>query len=144
MRTDSHVIVQQVDANLTAAKSARVVKLMVPSLTNLLSPSIKMLSNADGLASALRVPTKIQLTKTSSTSVETPARETSEQQQTEPVVEYHPSIAALPPTPPPPVIDHTSTNGHHVSHVAPNVAPHRQQIQTSDVLENQPAGKGCV
>ena len=157
MRTDSHVLVQQFDANQTPVKSAKVVKLMVSPLTNLLSPSIKMLSNGDGLSSALRVPTKIQLTKTSlmaaahqlktsSSPVQIPARETSEQQSIEPVVDYHPSTAALPPTPPPPVIDHTNAKGHHVSCLTASV-PDRQRIQRSDISDNHPAGKGrrgCV
>jgi hypothetical protein len=96
-----------------------------------------MLSSGDGLASALRVPTKIQLTKTSTkndktsllisassssinqdqltfspastTLLDIPVDMTEKQQQQQSVVDYH-SSTTLPPTPPPPVIDNTNAN----------------------------------
>jgi hypothetical protein len=125
MRTDTNVIVQQFDGNI----NPKLVKLVVPQSTNS-SSSIKMLSSGDGLASALRVPTKIQLTKTSlvssiqnekisslisSTSInqeqstssfDIPIDMTEKQQSG---TDYH-SSTTLPLTPPPPVIDNTNPN----------------------------------
>ncbi|CAF2473836.1 unnamed protein product [Rotaria sp. Silwood2] len=63
-RTDN-VIIQQLDGNINSNSSTKLVKLVVPQSTiSSSSSSIKMLSSGDGLASALRIPTKIQLTKT--------------------------------------------------------------------------------
>ncbi|CAF3341930.1 unnamed protein product [Rotaria sp. Silwood1] len=62
-RTDN-VIIQQFDGNINSNSSTKLVKLVVPQSTISSSSSIKMLSSGDGLASALRIPTKIQLTKT--------------------------------------------------------------------------------
>ncbi|CAF3317736.1 unnamed protein product [Rotaria socialis] len=62
-RTES-VIIQQHDGNIHPNSSTKLVKVVVPQAA--ISPSIppiKMLSSGDGLASALRIPTKIQLTK---------------------------------------------------------------------------------
>ncbi|CAM4740698.1 unnamed protein product [Rotaria magnacalcarata] len=62
-RTES-VIIQQYDGNIHPNSSTKLVKVVVPQTA--ISPSvppIKMLSSGDGLASALRIPTKIQLTK---------------------------------------------------------------------------------
>ena len=63
-RAENNVIIQQSDGIINPNNSAKLVKLVAPP-SNYLSPasSIKMLSSGDGLASALRVPTKIQLTK---------------------------------------------------------------------------------
>ena len=63
-RPENNVIIQQADGTINPNNSAKLVKLVAPPL-NYSSPasSIKMLSSGDGLASALRVPTKIQLTK---------------------------------------------------------------------------------
>ena len=67
MRTDN-INIQQFAGNINANSSTKLVKLVVPQSTtsssSSSSSSIKMLSNGDGLASALRIPTKIQLTKT--------------------------------------------------------------------------------
>lgn len=120
--------------------STKLVKLVVPQSTSTPSPSsssIKMLSSGDGLASALRVPTKIQLTKpllVSSTKMEknlsplisstnqeqlafSPSSaslldipiDLTEKQQQQSVGDYH-SSSALPLTPPPPIIDNTNSN----------------------------------
>jgi hypothetical protein len=128
-----NVIIQQIDGNLNSNSSTKLVKLVVPQST---TPSIKMLSSGDGFASALRVPTKIQLTKTlilsstkndknsslisstlnreqlthspsSNTLPDVPIDMTEKQQQS--VVDYQPSTT-LPPTPPPPVIDNINSN----------------------------------
>ncbi|CAF1241665.1 unnamed protein product [Adineta ricciae] len=133
-----NVIIQQYDTNSNSNSSAKLVKLIVPQTTNSSSPSIKMLSSGDGLASALRIPTKIQLTKPllasstrpeksssliSSTNVHqdqlilSPSSATNlldvpDQQSV--LGDYH-SPAALPPTPPPPVIDNTNSNLRNVS-----------------------------
>ncbi|CAF0725056.1 unnamed protein product [Adineta ricciae] len=137
LRKDN-VIIQQYDTNINSNSSTKLVKLIVPQTTNSLSPSIKMLSSGDGLASALRIPTKIQLTKplhVSSTRPEkssalissanahqdqlilSPSSATNlldvpDQQSV--LGDYH-SPTALPPTPPPPVIDNTNSNLRNVS-----------------------------
>jgi hypothetical protein len=85
-RPDNNVIIQQTDGKSNI--EPKLVKLVVPQSINS-SSSIKMLSNGDGLSSALRIPTKIQLTKTLSST---------EKQQS--VVDY-------PLTPPPPIIDNS-------------------------------------
>ncbi len=121
-----NVIIQQIDGN--SNNSTKLVK-VVGSQSTIASSSIKMLSSGDGgVASALRVPTKIQLTKTlfvssakaadqnssliSSTSNQS-INEESNNLSDIPIdildrsksnVDYH-SSTALPPTPPPPVID---------------------------------------
>jgi hypothetical protein len=120
--------------NINSNSSTKLVKLVVPQSTTTTSSSIKMLSSGDGLASALRVPTKIQLTKTlfvsstkndknsslissnhseqltfsptSTTLLDVPIDITEKQQS---VVDYH-SSTTLPPTPPPPVIDNANSN----------------------------------
>jgi hypothetical protein len=112
-----NVIIQQFDGN--SNNSTKVVKLVVPQS----SSSIKMLSSNDGLASALRVPTKIQLTKTlllSSTKTEQNSlsitsnnlldipNDITKQEQSV-VDEYH-SSTTLPPTPPPPIIDNNTNS----------------------------------
>ena len=110
-----NVIIQQFDGNCT--NSTKLVKLVVPQ-TAAASSSIKMLSSNDGYASALRVPTVIQLTKPSSTKTEPLISSSSnilsdvsldiiDKQQS--VVDYR-SSTSLPPTPPPPVIDRTNSN----------------------------------
>jgi hypothetical protein len=132
-----NVIIQQLDGNINSNSSTKLVKLVVPQSTTTTSSSIKMLSSGDGLASALRVPTKIQLTKTSTkndktsllisassssinqdqltfspastTLLDIPVDMTEKQQQQQSVVDYH-SSTTLPPTPPPPVIDNTNAN----------------------------------
>ena len=137
LRKDN-VIIQQYDTNMHSSSSAKLVKLIVPQTTNSSSPSIKMLSSGDGLASALRIPTKIELTKPllvsstrsekssaiiSSTNVHqdqlilSPSSATNlldvpDQQSV--LGDYH-SPTALPPTPPPPVIDNTNSNIRNVS-----------------------------
>lgn len=119
-----NVIIQQIDSNLQTHASTKLVKLVVPQSTS----SIKMLSSGDGLASALRVPTKIQLTKTlfvSSTKTDTISSTMNQDQSIllpliaangfedladkQAMVDYH-SSTALPPTPPPPVIDDRNSN----------------------------------
>ncbi len=57
-----NVIIQQLNGNVNSNSATKLVKLAVPPSAST-SSSIKMLSRRDGLASALRVPTKIQLTK---------------------------------------------------------------------------------
>ena len=121
-----NVIIQQIDSNST--NPTKLVK-FVGSQSTLASSSIKMLSSGDGgVASALRVPTKIQLTKTrllssaksvdqnsssiSSTSNQSIAEESNHLsdvsidilEKPNSNVKYH-SATALPPTPPPPVLD---------------------------------------
>lgn len=137
LRNDN-VIIQQYDANINSNSSAKLVKLVVPQTTNSLSPSIKMLSSGDGLASALRIPTKIQLTKPllvsssrteksssliSSTHIHqdqlilspsSSANLLDVPDQQSVLGEYH-SPTALPLTPPPPVIDNTNSNLRNVS-----------------------------
>jgi hypothetical protein len=73
-----------------------------------------MLSNGDGLSSALRIPTKIQLTKTLSASS---LSINQEQQQILPsttvdIQEKQRSVVDYPPTPPPPVVDNRNLNVH--------------------------------
>lgn len=113
-----NVIIQQFDGNCT--NSTKLVKLVVPQ-TAAASSSIKMLSSNDGYASALRVPTVIQLTKTSFTKTEPNSSLISsssnilsdvsldiiDKQQS--AVDYR-SSTSLPPTPPPPVIDRMNSN----------------------------------
>ena len=123
-RTDN-VIIQQVDGNINANCPTKLVKLLVPSskTSSSSSSSIKMLSRGDGLASALRTPTKIQLTKplltsssknnetsilsTSTSLLDIPAELNEKQLQS---VGPSQSSNTLPPTPPPPVIDHMHRN----------------------------------
>ncbi|UJR33760.1 hypothetical protein I4U23_021187 [Adineta vaga] len=138
LRKDN-VIIQQLDGNLNSNSSTKLVKLVVPQATN--SSSIKMLSSGDGLASALRIPTKIQLTKTlfvssakteksssviSSTSLRhnqlilssslaTNLLDITDNQSS--MTDYH-SSTTLPPTPPPPVIDNTNSNLRNVSNTS--------------------------
>jgi hypothetical protein len=123
----THVFVPTIVTTPDLSKKSNLVKLVVPQST---SSSIKMLSSGDGLASALRVPTKIQLTKkndnknlsiissnqeqstfspSSTTLLDIPIDITEKQQQQQSVVDYH-SSTSLPPTPPPPVIDVRTTN----------------------------------
>jgi hypothetical protein len=108
-----NVIIQQIDGN--SNNSTKLVK-VVGSQSTIASSSIKMLSSGDGgVASALRVPTKIQLTKTLFVSSAKPVDQnsslissTSNQSiNEESNVDYH-SSTALPPTPPPPVIDNNA------------------------------------
>ena len=145
MRTESNVIIQQLDGNVNNNNSTRVVKLVVPtsnnssSLSTVNSPSIKMLSSGDGLASALRVPTKIQLTKTSYTTginsqksvslISSISHHSVHQEQSvlsptstvlldipietaekqQQSVVDYHTTTALPPTPPPPVLDQSNS-----------------------------------
>lgn len=136
--------------NINSNSSRKLVKLVVPQSTTSSSSSIKMLSSGDGLASALRVPTKIQLTKTlfvsstkteinsslisstnqeqltfspsSTTLLDIPIDLTEKQQQQRSVDDYH-SSTRLPPTPPPPIIDNTNSNN--------------QQEKIKDISTNQ-------
>ncbi len=154
VRTDN-VIIPQIDVNLNPNSSTKLVKLVVPPSTISSSSSIKMLSNGDGLASALRVPTKIQLTKpllispgindktsslisstsinqeqltlspSSTTLLDIPIDMTDKQSQSN--IDYH-SSTTLPPTPPPPVIDNTNSNIRNVkSHTSNNSQEEQQQ-----------------
>ena len=155
MRTDN-VIIQQIDGNINSNSSTKLVKLVGPPSN---SSSIKMLSNADGLASALRVPTKIQLTKTLFVSSETNDKtslisSTSTHAINQEQLTLSPSSSTilldipidltdkqsqssidyqstttLPPTPPPPVIDNTSSNSQ-------NVLSHTQQEEQQNLTEN--------
>ena len=63
-RPENNVIIQQADGTINPNNSANLVKLVAPP-SNYSSPasSIKMLSSGDVFSSALRVPTKIHLTK---------------------------------------------------------------------------------
>lgn len=113
-----NMIIQQFDGNCT--NSTKLLKLVVPQPTVAASSSIKMLSSNDGYASALRVPTVIQLTKPSSTKNELNpslissssnilsdvSLDTIDQEQS--AVDYR-SSTSLPPTPPPPVLDRTNS-----------------------------------
>lgn len=141
-RNDS-VIIQQFESNTNANVSTKLVKVVVPQTTissSAPSSSIKMLSSGDGLASALRIPTKIQLTKplyvpstkNDKTSLisSTPTHSISHEQQNlllssstgvfdiaaditekqKQTIVDYHSSATLPPTPPPPVIDNNSSN----------------------------------
>ena len=155
VRTDN-VIIPQIDVNLNPNTSTKLVKLVVPPSTISSSSSIKMLSNGDGLASALRVPTKIQLTKPllissglndktssliSSTSINqeqltlSPSSSTTlldipidmTNKQSQSNIDYH-SSTTLPPTPPPPVIDNKNSNIRNVkSHTSNNSQEEQQQ-----------------
>ncbi len=132
-----NVIIQQLDGNINSNSSTKLVKLVVPQST---TPSIKMLSSGDGFASALRVPTKIQLTKTlilsstkndkNSSLISSTLNHTisPEQLTHSPSSNILPDVpidmtekqqqsvvdyhpsTALPPTPPPPVIDNINSN----------------------------------
>jgi hypothetical protein len=161
MCTDN-LIIQQFDGNINPNPSTKLVKLVVPKSTSSSSSSIKMLSN-DGLASALRIPTKIQLTKTlfvstaktpktssliSSTSshqerlILSPLLSTNlldipidmtENQQS--IIDYH-SSTTLPPTPPPPVIDNTHLNLRNVlSHTSNNQQEEQQNIKQISTMD---------
>ena len=110
-----NVIIQQLTKPRSQSNSStKLVKLVAPQSTS----SIKMLSSDGGFTSALRIPTRIQLTKTlHSSSIKTDIinqeqmnhfENLQDNQQT--VAEYHSSTATLPPTPPPPVIDSTNAN----------------------------------
>jgi hypothetical protein len=110
-RPDNNVIIQQTDGKSNI--EPKLVKLVVPQSINS-SSSIKMLSNGDGLSSALRIPTKIQLTKTLSASS---LSINQEQQQILPsttvdIQEKQRSVVDYPPTPPPPVVDNRNLNVH--------------------------------
>ncbi|CAF3561581.1 unnamed protein product [Rotaria sordida] len=151
-RTDN-VIIQQLDGNINSNSSTKLVKLVVPQSTISSSSSIKMLSSGDGLASALRIPTKIQLTKplyvqstknektsthsinhheqqiclsSSTTSLDIPIDMTEKQQQ-QSVVDYN-SSTTLPPTPPPPVIDNNN-NSSNVRNVLSHTSNNQKQEQ---------------
>jgi hypothetical protein len=134
-----NVIIQQLDGN--SNNSTKLVKVVGPK-SAIASSSIKMLSSGDGgVASALRVPTKIQLTKTlfvsSTKSVDQNSSlisSTSNQsineesltlnnliEQPKSNVNYH-SSNTLPPTPPPPVIDNSNVR-----------TTNNQQQQTKDI-----------
>jgi hypothetical protein len=164
MCTDN-VIIQQFDGNINPNPSTKLVKLVVPKSTSSSSSSIKMLSNGDGLASALRIPTKIQLTKTllvstakthktssliSSTSIHqeqlilSPLLSTNlldipiditENQQS--IIDYH-SSTTLPPTPPPPVIDNTHLNLRNaLSHTSNNQQQEQQTIKEISTMNSK-------
>ena len=114
-----NVIIQQSDGNGT--NSAKLLKLVNPQSAS----AIKMLSSNNGLASALRVPAVIQLTKTSppsstktdgnsslissssSNTLSDVSIDITDKQQS--LVDYR-SSTSLPPTPPPPVLDRTHSN----------------------------------
>jgi len=131
-----NVIIQQLDGN--SNNSTKLVKVVGPK-SAIASSSIKMLSSGDGgVASALRVPTKIQLTKTlfvsstksvdqnssliSSTSNQSINEELNNLiEQPKSNVNYH-SSNTLPPTPPPPVIDNSNVR-----------TTNNQQQQTKDI-----------
>jgi hypothetical protein len=74
-----------------------------------------MLSNGDGLSSALRIPTKIQLTKTLSSSSliqnennsSTNPEQSNDQSSTMDITEKQQSVVDYPLTPPPPIIDNS-------------------------------------
>jgi len=115
-RPDNNVIIQQTDGKSNI--EPKLVKLVVPQSINS-SSSIKMLSNGDGLSSALRIPTKIQLTKTlSASSLSINQEQLNEQQQqilsstTVNITEKQRSVVDYPPTPPPPVVDNRNLNVH--------------------------------
>ncbi|CAF0777524.1 unnamed protein product [Adineta steineri] len=119
IRTDN-VIIQQSDGNINSNPSTKLVKLVVPQTTTISSSSsIKMLSSGDGLASALRIPAKIQLTKTLFVS-SVKNDETSSLISSANLLDIQDNTPTLPPTPPPPVIDNTNSNirnvlSHHTS-----------------------------
>ncbi|CAF1176380.1 unnamed protein product [Adineta ricciae] len=89
-RSDNNIIIQQTDVRSNS--STRLMKLTVPQ-------SIKMLSNTDGLSSALRIPTKIQLTKP------LPMISTQNDQQSTTTAAKQRSTVDYPLTPPPPVVE---------------------------------------
>jgi hypothetical protein len=156
MRTDN-VIIQQTDGTLNPNSSTKLVKLVVPPSTATASSSIKMLSSGDSLASALRVPAKIQLTKplfvssgkTNKSCSSLISSITTQQQFTlspssltttlldipidmtdkqESNNDYQ-SSTTLPPTPPPPVIDNTNSNIRNVlSHTSISQLEEQQKI----------------
>jgi len=114
-RPDNNVIIQQTDGKSNI--EPKLVKLVVPQSINS-SSSIKMLSNGDGLSSALRIPTKIQLTKTlAASTLSINQEQLNEQQQILPsttvdITEKQRSVVDYPPTPPPPVVDNRNLNVH--------------------------------
>jgi hypothetical protein len=116
-RPDNNVIIQQTDGKTNI--EPKLVKLVVPQSINS-SSSIKMLSNGDGLSSALRIPTKIQLTKklaASTLSINQEQLNEQQQQQilsstTVDITEKQRSVVDYPPTPPPPVVDNRNLNVH--------------------------------
>jgi hypothetical protein len=69
-----------------------------------------MLSNVDGLSSALRIPTKIQLTKTLS-SIHQESSTSTEKEQT---------VEDYPPTPPPPIIENSRKINQNLKHFERN------------------------
>ncbi|CAF1160224.1 unnamed protein product [Adineta steineri] len=112
LRSDNNsVIIQQ--ANGKSNLSAKIFKVVVPQ-------AIKMLTNGDGLSSALRIPTKIQLTKTSSPIFAINQEQLNDQHQilsatTIDIREKQQSVVDYPLTPPPPppsIIDIGNTNPH--------------------------------
>lgn len=171
LRTDN-VIIQQLDGNLNANSSTKLVKLVVPQSTipTPSASSIKMLSSGDGLASALRIPTKIHLTKTSivsstnnesNASIISSTHSMSHEQQTfspsasatslidipvdvtekQQSSDYH-SSTTLPPTPPPPVIDNTDSNIRNV--LSQNLNnPKEEQEKSNEVPKIIGSGMKC-
>jgi hypothetical protein len=101
LRTDNNVIIQQIDENPNM--STKLLKLVTNS-----SSSIKMLSYGDSLSSALRIPTKIHLTKTSSTVLINQEQSSS----TKDLVEKKSSVVDYPLTPPPPIADNKNSDSH--------------------------------
>ena len=118
------LVVQQTDRSLDSS-SLKFLKIVASQATHS-SSSIKMLSTGDGLSSALRVPTKIQLTKApvvSSASDEHSAPRRLSSASLSPIEpnadDQRSTLADYPPTPPPPVTDpshsklHTSMRTEH-------------------------------
>jgi hypothetical protein len=101
LRTDNNVIIQQIDENPNM--STKLLKLVTNS-----SSSIKMLSYGDSLSSALRIPTRIHLTKTSSTVLINQEQSSS----TKDLVEKKSSVVDYPLTPPPPIADNKNSDSH--------------------------------
>ena len=111
------LVLQQADRTLNSP-SLKFLKIVATQATHS-SPSIKMLSTGDGLSSALRVPTKIQLTKApvvSSTPDEHSAPRSLSSASLPPIEsnagDPRSSLADYPPTPPPPVTDHSHSKSH--------------------------------
>lgn len=163
-RAENSVIIQQIDGNSNITSSTRLLTLVVPQSNNVLSSSavtsssIKMLSHGDGFASALRVPTKIQLTKTSYASSQHGDKNSSvisslsnlsiHQEQTslssnsnalidipietterqQPVMIDYPSSTTLPPTPPPPVLDQANSRNGN-KFSRPSNMTHQHQVE---------------
>ncbi|UJR13519.1 hypothetical protein I4U23_000533 [Adineta vaga] len=108
-RSDNNVIIQQTDSKSNT--STKFVKLLVPQ-------SIKMLSNAGGLSSALRIPTKIQLTKTLPISSIQNEDQSSVLSSTIVIRSEQQSVVDYPLTPPPPpviiVVENKNMNSNQV------------------------------